>query len=360
MKRVLQVLGSLQRGGAETMVMNVYRQIDKNKLQFDFLVKEKVSNGYEEEVKQLGGRVLYVESPKNIGVISYINRIRKIIKENGPYCAVHSHMNIMSGLIMLGSLLAGVKKRISHSHSTSFPNSKGVKVIGKILIHLFCNKRIACGELAGKALFGCSDYKVIHNGIDIDKFLLESIIEKRALREKLHMNNNKVQLCHIGRFADVKNHVFIIKLAFGLKSKGIPFELHLLGDGELLNDIKRQANELDLQEVIFHGSVNNANEYIKACDVFILPSKYEGLPVTLVEAQSAGIHCLISNNITKEVDFKLGLITYLSLDVDDWVREIKKFGRTEKIIDPDKIKEKVISIGYDIKSSSKMMTDLYL
>lgn len=360
MKRVLQVLGSLQRGGAETMVMNVYREIDRNKIQFDFLLKEKVSEGYEEEVRKMGGNIFYIESPKKIGIKKYIQQVIRVIKENGPYCAVHSHMNVMSGLIMIASFLAGVKTRISHSHSTMFNNNKIVELVGKSLICFFSNKKVACGFLAGKALFGFSSYNIIPNGIDTNKFLLDNIHEKTLLKRSLGMDCQKIQLCHIGRFVDVKNHKFILNLAKELKLKGVQYELHLLGNGELMDAIIEQAKEDGIDEIKFHGSVDNANEFLKACDIFILPSKYEGLPVTLVEAQSAGINCLISDSITKEVDFGLGLIRYLKLNEEDWIREIQKIGIKEKIINPNLIKEKISSVGYDIKDSSKMMINLYL
>lgn len=359
MIRVLQVLGSLQRGGAETMVMNIYRNIDREKYQFDFLVKDHVNNGYEEEVKLLGGRIFHVESAKKIGVIKYILQQRNIMANNGPYDVVHSHVNILSGLTVLAAWLAGVRLRISHSHNTKFNNSKIMVSLCKPMIYLFSNKLVACGQEAGKALFGKRKFVVIPNGIEISRFLVSNYNEIETIRNNLKMDTKKLQICHIGRFNDVKNHKFIIEVAKCLEKDEILFELHFLGDGELLNAIKELVNEYSLSSVFFHGSVSNANEYLKASDVFILPSKHEGLPVTLVEAQCAGLPCFIAENITKEVDFGIDLIRYLPLDVNIWEKELSSIKKVNRIDKKDCILHALSSKGYSVESGVTRVMQLY-
>lgn len=250
--------------------------------------------------------------------------MKAVIEQNGPYCAVHSHMNVMSGLIMFSAWLSGINLRISHSHSTRFTNSFPTIILGKTLIKIFANKKVACGQKAGKALFGQSKFSVIPNGIDTAKYYVYDENTRSILRRKLNMKLDAFQICHVGRFVDVKNHKFILEVARELKNDNVNFQVHLLGDGELFDEIHQMANEMNLEEVCFHGSVENVNEYLKASDLFILPSKYEGLPVTLVEAQSAGVKCLVSNGVPTEADFNLGLMEALPLEKDIWVTRIKQ------------------------------------
>ena len=342
------------------MVMNVYRQIDRSKCQFDFLLKEKVEDGYEQEVQELGGHIYYVESPKKVGVKNYIKNMKDVMLKHGSYDAVHSHMNVMSGMVMVAAWLARVKVRVSHSHSTKFPNSAKINFAGKTLIKLFANRKAACGEIAGKALFGGSKFSVIPNGIDTSKYYVYDINEKKQIRDMLGMQQEVLQICHVGRFIDVKNHAFIIEIAQALKKKNIKFQMHLLGNGELFEIIQKRAKKQNLEEILFHGSVDNVNEYLKASDIFILPSKYEGLPVTLVEAQSAGVSCLISDKVPTEVDFKIGLIKSLPLKLDAWVDNVETLKKKKNIV-PQPIIEKAIKTrGYDIRDSARRMLELYL
>ena len=330
------------------MVMNVYRQMNRSDLQFDFLLKEKVNDGYEQEVKALGGHIFYVESPKKIGVKNYIKNVKAVIEQNGPYCAVHSHMNVMSGLIMFSAWLSGINLRISHSHSTRFTNSFPTIILGKTLIKIFANKKVACGQKAGKALFGQSKFSVIPNGIDTAKYYVYDENTRSILRRKLNMKLDAFQICHVGRFVDVKNHKFILEVARELKNDNVNFQVHLLGDGELFDEIHQMANEMNLEEVCFHGSVENVNEYLKASDLFILPSKYEGLPVTLVEAQSAGVKCLVSNGVPTEADFNLGLMEALPLEKDIWVTRIKQCVSNKKRIAQSDIESAIEDMTLEI------------
>lgn len=352
MIKVLQVLGSLQRGGAETMIVNVYRNVDPSQVHFDFLVKDRVEIGYEQEVERLGANIYRVESAKKIGIFNYVKQQFDVMKNNGPYDAVHAHVNVLSGLTMLSAWLAGVKVRVVHSHNTQFKNSRAMVVIGKALLNIFSNRFVACGVDAGKALFGKKRFVVIPNAIEVDKFLYSSDENVKRLRAKLDMKESALQICHIGRFNDVKNHSFIIDVASDLSSKGVDFQLHLLGNGELFEEMKEKVKNLNLRDVFFHGSIPNANEYLIASDLFILPSKHEGLPVTLVEAQCSGIQCYIADNITKEVDFGLGLIKYIPLDLSTWVKEICAFKNENRSNNKERILQTIEERGYSVKRSA--------
>ncbi len=359
MKKVLQVLGSLQRGGAETMIMNVYREIDRKQIQFDFLVKERVENGYEQEVEALGGKIICISSPKKLGALSYFVQVKNVIETNGPYCAVHSHMNVISGLIMFVSFFAGINNRISHSHSTQFQNPVLVNIIGKLLIKFFSTKKVACGEKAGKALFGNSKFTILQNGIDTKNYLVSSEAERCQLRKKLGFNESSFQICHIGRFVDVKNHRFIVELADKLVRENFSCQIHLLGDGENLEQIKNLAQEKGLNNITFYGSINNVVDYLQASDIFILPSKYEGVPLTVIEAQCSKLFCILSDRIPKEVDFNIGLTKYLPLESQLWAEEIINYKENKISIPNNILIEAINKTGFDIHNSAKKIVNLY-
>lgn len=353
MKRVLQVLGSLQRGGAETMIMNIYRAIDRNKVQFDFLVKERVDIGYEQEVLDMGGRIFHVESARKIGVYNFIREQCRIMVDNGPYVAVHSHINVYSGMTLCAAKMAGIPIRISHSHIAKFSNSLKLSV-GRILIDLFSTTRLACGSDAGKALYGQKPFYVIPNAIDIDKFYPLNDLETDKLYEELQVDKTKFNICHIGRFNEQKNHTFLIEMFRLLNEKTDDCVLYLLGNGELMEQVRSQVEFYGLSDKVrFCGSVYNANNYLRVMNAFVLPSRFEGLPVSLIEAQCAGLSCLVSDQVTTEVDLHVDLLQFLQLDESLWVEkvlELMQNRRASKVVGQ---KEALIERHYDIHSSAR-------
>lgn len=358
MKKVLQVLGSLQRGGAETLVMNIYRNIDYKKIQFDFIVRENVIDGYEEEVKKMGGRIFVVPSPKKIGLKKCIKMHIDVMKKNGPYIAVHSHINAMSFISMIAAKKSKINIRISHSHNTSFPG-KIKSLIGSRLTKKYSTKLLACSNDAGKKLFGNSKFEVIQNGIIIENFIINTPEDNEKIKKKLKMNTEKLNICHIGRYVEQKNHEFIILLGEALKKQKIPFNIYLLGAGPKFEKIKKMIIEKNLEKQIhMMGSIKNANEYLKACDLMILPSYFEGFPVTLVEAQAAGIPAIVSNTITKNVDFGLNLIKFLPLDINEWVKIIKD-NNYLRLYNSSKIINTITENKYNIKDTVNKITKIY-
>lgn len=358
MKRVLQVLGSLQRGGAETLVMNIYRNIDRKKIQFDFIVRENVNDGYEEEVKQLGGRIFVIPSPQKIGLKKCISKHIEIMKKNGPYVAVHSHMNAMSFISMYAAKKCKIKNRISHSHSTSFPGKLKL-IFGRFFTRRFSTKLLACSNDAGLKLFGTNNFEVIPNGIILENFIVKDSIEKNDYMKKLGLSENTINIIHVGRFVEPKNHEFIVELANELKKKKIKFNLYLLGDGPKFDYIKEKILKNDLSNYVYLlGSVSNVNEYMKAADLMIMPSLYEGFPVTLVETQTAGIPSLVSDNITKKVDFDMNLIVFKSLNTNVWVDYIieKKY---QRLYDKERIYNTITNNNYNIVNTVKIMEEIY-
>ncbi len=368
--KVLEVVSNPNRGGVETMLMNIDRNIDHNKFQLDFTSFVKEESDYDKEINELGGQVVHLKPIREIGALKYTIQMKNMIKER-KYDIVHSHISINNSLVLLAAKLAGVKIRISHAHTTSSekPNTLKfniavslMKKLNKMCANVYC----ACGEKAGEFLYGKKALEkgkviVINNAIELDKFA-EYFGKKEEVREKNKFNKKDLLIGHIGRFdGEVKNHKFIIEMAEKMKKDGQEnFKFVLVGKGSREEEFKKLVKEKGLNDnVIFYGLSENIPELLQAFDVMILPSLYEGLPVVLVEAQAAGIKVLASENITKEVDLGLGLVKFLAIDKgpDVFVKEINKTNKKE--ISWKKIYDKLTEKGFNIKVNVKQIEELY-
>lgn len=359
MQKVLQVSAGLGQGGAESMIMEIYEKIDKSRVQFDFLVYDDTPTHYTERVKELGGRVIVLDREKKWDIFGYKRKLKKIISQYGPYIAIHAHTDSHSAFPLLVAKTCGIKVRVCHSHTTKQREKTSAirRCYRMVMRNIILNKATvlaACGAEAGYALYGkkvfTSNGVVIHNPVDIEAFL-----EKNSRR---HTENGTITIGCVGSFREAKNHFFLVKLAALLKQKKISFKMQLVGTGELENDVKRQVNALNLQnEILFLGLRHDIPDLMASFDVLIMPSLYEGFPVTLVESQAGGIPALISDRITPEVDLGLGLIKRLSLDdsMEKWVNGIVE---CSKIISPDveKRREVLIKKGFD---TSSVINELY-
>lgn len=352
MLRVLHVLGSLQRGGAETFVMNVYRRIDRSKIQFDFLVKERVDDGYEKEAVALGARIFVVPSAKKIGFAKYIIEQKKVMQEGGPYLAVHSHVNYLSGVTLLAAKLAGIDNRIAHSHSTRFPQGFGEK-ISRYAIKPFSTKLFACSKEAGKALFDSAEFEVVGNGIDWKRFAADSTRER---------GQTPFTLVQLGRFVEVKNHQFTIRLLAELSyTTENDFRAVFLGNGPLLAATEEMASEMRLVDRIsFLGSVSNPESWLHGADCVLMPSLYEGIPLSAVEAQCANCNLIASNKISPLIDLGLGNCYFLPLEVDAWVELIKRLMVERRPhFDCNTIEKAVTSKGFSPDEVAFRLRDYY-
>lgn len=371
-KRILQVISGPQIGGVETMLMNIYRNCDRKKIQFDFTNHIENFSGYYDEIIKLGGKVHQILPIREVGVIKYIKQMKQLVREN-RYEVVHSHISINNCFVLLGAWLGGAKIRISHAHTTSTekPNNifynliiKIMKLINKIVATDFC----ACGNLAGEFLYGKKMMKsnkvnVINNAIDIEKFK-NHFNQKEEIRKSEGFPLNKKIIGHIGRFdGEVKNHKFIIDLALYLKKHNLikNYFFVLIGVGENLEKYKEVVKKNKLEEhVMFYGASYNIPKIMQSFDYFILPSLYEGLPVAVVESQAAGIPTIVSNKITKEIDLNLGLIKFLGIennDIKDWIDIFES--NQGQLINHNQIFEAFEKSNYNIKNSIKKIYDLY-
>ena len=360
--RILHVVVNMNRGGAETLIMNLYRNLDRSKVQFDFLTcKEGV---FDEEIVELGGKVHRIPYITDVGHMGYMKALDIFFISHQEYKIVHSHMDKMSGFVLRSAKKAGVPIRIAHSHNTSSEGGVAAKMYkwyaGKFIspnaTHL-----LACSEVAAKWLFAdkATVAKIVQNGIECDRFAFSPEMRKQV-REELQLHEDTFVVGHVGRFAHQKNHSFLIDVF----AQFITFKpnaiLLLAGDGPLRLHIEKKVAELNLERSVrFLGIRSDINRMLQAFDVFVFPSLHEGLPVTLIEAQGAGLPCMISDVITQEVDMEMNLVEHLPLtDKKIWIEKLKSI--TVGNVSRDMSDQVLSKKGYDIKNTAKLTQDFYL
>lgn len=367
--RVLQVTNIMNRGGAETMIMNIYRELNKDKVQFDFISYSDKKGDYDDEILSLGGKIIRIPSPKKTGFLKYLKNFKKINDKYGPYDIIHSHTLFNSGIPLLCAKIIGIPIRVCHAHSTSTSDKRNIKYriysnLMRGLININSTEKLACGSEAGLYLYGKGfkkNGKIIPNAINADQFFSLSKDKLQQCRKKL-APDNEIILGNVANFREAKNHKFMIEIAETMKRKGILFKLVLVGQGPLLNQIKDMVNSKGLEnEITFLGLRDDVPLLMSAFDVLLMPSLYEGFPVTLVESQTSGIVAVISDNISKEVDFNLGLINRRSLNESKgvWVNALLEGVRKKNTVPRDNISNKLEKYGYLTSISIKTLIEVY-
>ena len=298
--RVLHVLNSLGSGGAESFIMSVYRNINRQEVQFDFLIRDDKNNILIDEIKQLGGEVFtHPEFPKK-AIQNYVTLYGFMKNKHSDYEAVHVHANAL--LYVSPIILAkkfNIKHRILHSHNSRVANGNGLyKLIhnsNKKRIKKYTTANFACADFAGKWMFN-DGYTVINNAIDTEKFKFDEI-NRAEIRKEFHLEG-KFVLGNIGRFVYQKNHDFLIDIFMEVRKQNPDAYLLLVGDGELKAAVEDKVTKNDLQDyVIFAGVRKDVQKLLSAMDLFIMPSRFEGLPIVLVEAQNSGLQCITTKDV---------------------------------------------------------------
>ena len=357
--RIAHIIGKWVGGGVEAVVMNYYRHIDRTKIQFDFICDNDSTNIPYDEIKSLGGKVILI--PPYQKVVKYHKELKKILKE-GNYHIVHSHINTLSVFSLYAAKCAGVPVRIAHSHSTTNKKEWKKNLLKQVLrpfSKLFATNYMACSELAGRWLFGDKVYNqgkvyVLNNAIDLDKFAYNEEIRKNK-RKEFDIKDDTLVIGHIGRFVEQKNHRFLIDIFNEIHKNNSNSVLLLVGQGPLEDEIKEKVKTLGLTDsVIFAGQRTDANELYSAMDVFVLPSLYEGLGMVAIEAQVAGLPCILSTEVPKEAIIS---IQTKSVDLNE---PVSKW--CEKILANDGCtrNNKICNEKYNIEKSNKKLIDSYL
>lgn len=298
--RVAQMMTDMNYGGVEMVVMNYYRHIDRSRIQFDFFALEGSTLPQREEIERLGGRVYVV--PKYTHLLQYEKTIQTLLQQN-EYEIVHSHMNTLSVLSLYGAKKAGVQNRIAHNHST-VGKGEGTKNAMKYLLRPFATvyptQLCACSATAGQWLYGKKPFRVFNNAIELDNFVFDPMIRENV-RKELGLENRLV-LGHIGRFCYAKNHEFLLEIMSEICKLRPDAVLLLIGEGEGEAAVRQKVEFLGLQSnVRFLGRQNEPAKFYQAMDAFVLPSRYEGVPVVGVEAQAAGLPLICSDKVPKDV-----------------------------------------------------------
>lgn len=368
--RILHIVGIMNMGGLENLIMNIYRNIDRDKIQFDFLVTREENGIFDQEIKFLGGKIYNIPSMESIGVIKYKKILRRFFEEHEEYQIVHCHRDALCSVYLNEAKKANIPVRIAHSHTIGLAETKNIKGLVKSLLKnyfmLYTNKvsshRFACSDLAGKWLYKDNKFIIIPNAIDIIKYNYEEEVAL-SLRKELNIPEDVFVMGHVGRFNTEKNHKFLIDIFKQFEKEHSNCLLYLVGDGSLSDEIKSYVKDNNLQnKVRFLGIREDVNKLMMMFDVFLFPSLFEGLGIVLVEAQATGLSCLVSDNIPIEADMGIGLIQYLSLeDTKVWLENLKiiynnqKSRRINRKSNLDKIKHK----GYDILSLANEMQNFY-
>ena len=357
---VAQIMGKWIGGGVESVIMNYYRHLDHQKIQFDFICDEDSTRIPYDEIKKFGGRVFLV--PKYQKLPQYLKALEDLFRKN-QYRIVHSNVNTLSVFPLYAAKKAGVPVRISHSHSTSNAREWKRNIIKNILRPFskkYATDYFACSELAGRYLFGNKTFdrgevKIIHNAIDLDKFKFDPEARKK-LRKGLGIKEKTVVIGHVGRFVSQKNHDFLVDVFNEYHTQNPNSKLLLIGTGPLEEKIKAKVEKLNLSDsVLFLGQREDTNKLYSVMDVFYLPSLYEGLPVVGVEAQAAGLLCFFSNNITPDICINKSKSKLLPLELTSWSLNNVDYSRN-----PSEQESAFSESNFNIKNNAKTILNFYL
>lgn len=357
MIRVLHVVTHMNRGGLETMIMNYYRNINREKIQFDFLVHRSYRADYDDEIEKLGGKIYRIPALNPFST-TYQKELDNFLKKHPEYSIIHVHQDCMSSIILKVAEKNGVKVRIAHSHSSN--QDKNFKYYIKLFyrrqIPKYATDLLACGKKAGDWMFLGAPFHVMNNAIDAKQYVF-NLNKRKEIRKKLGIGENEIVIGHVGRFSPPKNHDFLIQI-FEKMTKKTNAKLLLVGDGGLRKNIEEKVENLGLKEkVIFTGVRSDVADLMQGMDVFVFPSIYEGLPVTMVEAQASGLPCVISSNVPKETILIPELVKFLDLSdtLNKWEQCILESVKTKRENTIDKIKKS----GFDIEESAKWLENFY-
>ncbi len=354
--RVLYFGISPNLGGVETLINGLYDNIEE--FQIDFVVTSKEKINFENKYIEKGSRIIRI-NPRRKGVFKYWKELFNIFKKYNDYSIVHVHINSCSSIEpVIVAKLCGLKT-IVHSHNSNAPGGKITKFLHKInkcILPFFADYYIACSDLAGKFMFYNNNINYLKNGIKIENYIFD--FNKRENTRQFYNCENDFVICHIGIFNNVKNQTFVVDIFKDILIQHKNSKLILVGDGALKENVKQKCVDLGIeQNVIFTGICSDIQSILSASDIFVFPSLYEGLPLTLVEAQTSGIKVICSDTISNQVKITELIETHsLSQTSNQWAKAILKYSNGYNRKD---MSEEIKKAGYDIKSSAKWLQEFY-
>lgn len=366
--RILLLFTVMDRGGAETMVMNYYRHIDRQQIQFDFMVHRERRGAYDDEIESMGGRIYRMPPIYPQNFMRYKRMLKEFFDEHDEYQIIHSHMSELGYFAFVEAKKHGVPVRICHAHNApDFKHENLIQYI-KLIPRYYFIRRIrhlatdlfVCSHIAGLWLYGekrQNEFVFMRNAIETEKFLY-NVDEANAIRQELGISNQRL-ICHVGRYNKQKNHSFLIDIFKEIHKIDSDSILLLIGDGDLRKEIEDKVNRLNLlSSVRFLGVRDDVPQLLKASDLLLFPSYYEGLSVVLVEAQATGIKCIVTNSLADETiicEDQMKLVS-LQKNAKEWADIVlnEKSEKREHAIEI--MKEK----GWDVVVNAKWLQDYYL
>lgn len=358
--RVLQVVTIMNLGGLENFLMNLYRKVDRSKIQFDFLVHRQERGAFDDEIEQLGGKIYRLTALHPFKYFSYRKMLKDFFRQHPEYKIIHSHINEGNAIVLSIAKECGVQQRISHSHIDTTIGKFGVlREIPKRLTSRYSSFNYACSVNAGKWLYGKNEFEVFKNSIDVNRFKFNRE-NRNKIRKQLNLSDDQLLVGNIARFNTQKNHRFLVEVFFEFLKLKPDSKLILIGEGNLENEIKARIHHLKIEKnVIFTGVVFNTEEYLSAMDLFLFPSLFEGLGIVAVEAQCNGLPVLMSENIPDEtVLTDLIQIKSLKSSVKEWTEKLFEMSgsKQNRIEYAEMIRQK----GFDIETNAEKLTKFYL
>lgn len=358
MIRVLQAVNDMQRAGLETMLMNYYRNIDRDRIQFDFLTHRPYRAAYDDEIESMGGRVYYAPRLYPQNYPAYFHFMKKFFAKHPEYSIIHSHIDTMSAFPLYAAKRNGVPVRIAHSHNTRLDKDAKIviKYLAKKAVPFVANEYWSCGELAGTFMYGEKPFKVIRNAIDLERFQYDVVVRTKV-RKNLGLENDFV-IGHVGRYCPVKNQSFLLDIFKIICTQKENVHLLLIGIGDEEENLRKKAVALGIADkVTFLVNRPDVNELYQAMDVFVMPSLYEGLPVVCVEAQANGLPCLVSDQISEEVLLTGNIqLKPLSDDAQKWADAILDMKTERSSTALGELREN----GYDIRKEAALLAQQYI
>lgn len=363
--RVLHVIGVMNRGGAETMIMNLYRHIDRSKVQFDFVENSSEPAIFDEEIISLGGRIYRCPHYNGKNHFTYVKWWKEFFQAHSKeYPIVHGHLGSTAAIYLSMAKKYGAYT-IAHSHSAGTDHSMR-SYLYRIMSHNTRNVAdyfFACSEAAGLDRFGRkvisgTHYAVLNNAIEVDRFSYDQDV-RQSVRRELGYGPNQIVVGHIGRYTKEKNHAFVLKIFYELKKLNNDARLLMIGGGPLHTQITQASERMGIfSDTVFTGVRSDVDQLVQAMDIFVLPSLYEGLPVTMVEAQAAGLPCIISDKVPPECILTEGLVDVLPLSAgaESWadaILEKRNIPRTDRSAE-------IAAHGFDITTEAVKLQEFYL
>lgn len=354
MYNVLHVIGHIGRGGDTTVVLDVMKKMDSSKFHFDFITHEGAKEETVNELRNVGSKVYIMDGDvRELGLIKYYESFLNILKHvDVKYDAVHVHTGMQSGVALAAAKKAGISKRICHSHVTAIQRKASLikKLIAiPVFRYLYMRNathKIACSNYAGEFMYGKNkDFTVIYNAVDIIPYINVTPITIKEIEREIGVDDNKILIGHVARMSQMKNQKFILKLAHEMKNnQNVKFVL--VGDGPDYQEIEDMAR--NQSNVILLGRRSDIPALMKTFDCVILPSlPGEGFPVTMLEAQAAGCRCIISENVTMEIEVGLDLVKSLPLhNISAWVDELEKIKKNRDYNKRNANARELINLGF--------------